>query len=228
MVIHISEATRSSVLARGGGTPPAVEPDLAVWAAAEAKRRARIEAEERRKISSVPRSSSVELQRGYQLHNNRPWVERPPPPRPVSQLEQARRDRLTKMAAMLSNGDGTAQFSQQEITQAVLARLSSGAITVPGPEIDLRGMQLDRLSDGAVATLAHRRGFRPWDPEQLRGLFSSGEAPNRMSGHRRGHGRSRGVSRSRRRSQGTSTLTDVVGGVDISGIRRAWGTPYRT
>lgn len=220
-MIHVSEATRTIVLARGGQIPPAVEPDLAVWSAAETKRRAQIEEEERRKISRVPRWSSVELQRGYQLHNNRPWIERPPPPRRSSVLEQARRDRLKKMAAMVRcNGDGPEQLVQHEITEAVLARVHSQAIAVPGPEFDLRGMKLDRLSDSYVAALAHKSGIKPWDPEQLRSLFSSGSASNRRSERPRGH-RTRGQARA------MSTLTNVVGGVDISGVRRAWGTPNR-
>jgi hypothetical protein len=232
-MIHISEATRTIVLARGGQIPPAVEPDLAVWSAAEAKRRAQIEEEERRKLGIVPRSSSVELQRGNQLHENRPWVERSPPPRRISVLEQARRDRLKKMAAILSddlarchangNGDDVAQLAQQEITEAVLARVHSRAITVPGPEFDIRGMKLDRLSDSKVAALAHKSGVRPWDPEQLRSLFSSAVASNRRSERPR----SRRTRRGQARAMGT-TLADVVGGVDISGVRRAWGTPNRT
>jgi len=214
-MIHISEETRNAVLARGGQIPPAVEPDLGLWAAAEAKRRAQIEEEERRKLNSVPRSSSIELQRGYQLHNKRPWVERPQGPRPVSQLEQARRDRQQQMAMMVGNGNDAAPIEQKEVVEAVLVRLQSGAITVPGPALDLRGMKVDRLTDGVVAALAHTRGIRPWEPEQLRTLFPSGKRSDRSRG------------RSRARVSAMSTLTDVVGGVDISGIRRAWGTPYR-
>jgi hypothetical protein len=221
-MIHISDATRSTVLARGGKIPPAVEPDLGLWAAAEAKRRAQIEQEERRKLHSVPRSSSIELQRGYQLHNTRPWVEPPPPPRPVSRLEAARRDRLQKMARLVGNGDDAAHLKQQEIAEAVHARLHSGAIIVPGPELDLRGMKVDRLTDSVVAVLADTRGIRTWEPEQLRALFPSGKRSSRQSG------RSRSRGRSRAQVFAMSTLTDVIGGVDISGIRRAWGTPYRT
>ena len=44
-VIHISEATRKRVLQRGGVMPPPVEPDLAVWRQAEAKRRQQAERE---------------------------------------------------------------------------------------------------------------------------------------------------------------------------------------
>ena len=81
--------------------------------------------------------------------------------------------RLEKRCKMLEKdvGDDAAQLRQEDITETVLARLRSGAIVLPGPELDLRAMKVDRLSDRTVASLARTRGVRPWEPEQLLGLW---------------------------------------------------------
>ena len=219
-VIHISEATRKRVLQRGGVMPPPVEPDLAVWRQAEAKRRQQQEEQERRRVASIPRSSSLELERGHRLHKNRPWVERPPPPRPISRVEQARRGRQERMAAVVNAADGAPAGGQQELAATVLGRLRDGAFSVPGPELDLRGLELTGLDEDAVALVAARRGARPWDPEQLKSLFPVKRPQSRQR-------RSRRSQRSGSPPRPVSASIDVIGGVDISGVRRAWGTPFR-
>ena len=237
------------MLARGGTLPPAVEPDLAKWAAADKLRRERLEEAERQTTRGILSTSSVELERSHALEANRPWIDKPPPPTAVSRTEQARRSRRVKLAAMVGESDAGAAEA------VVLARLQASARAVPGPELDLRGLELTELGEGEVMRAAKKRGVVPWDPAQLRCLFPDADGlalpefaetwgfdSSQHHGSTRSTSKSRGSSRSGDRSRGSnrsrsppgsrgsvvsSTSIDVIGGVDISGIRRQWGTPYR-
>ena len=247
MTVHVSERTRRLVMARGRHMPPAVEPNLAKWAAADKLRRERLDGAEVQRRRGVVRTSSLELERSHALEANRPWIEKPPPPKVVSRTEQAHRTRRAMLAAMVGESDADA------VEAVVRARLQGDARAVPGAELDLRGLDLTMLDEGEVTRVAKKRGVVPWNPEQLRCLFHDADSlavPEFAESwgfdgtgfdSSQQHDSSRVSSRAGSRSQGSassnppgsrgsvvsSTSIDVIGGVDIPGIHRAWGTPYR-
>lgn len=227
MTIHISEETRRLVLARGGR--PAVEPDKQKWLAAERTRRRRQEAQERAALDAIPRWSSKNLERAHRLHESRPWLEKPPPPPVISRGERARRDRREVLQCVLQEAGGSAAESalldctaRRPSTAGTQHSATSGAIaapdTVPGPELDLRGAGLTELDEDVVHAVARRRGLQPWNPASLRrSLSGEGDRPWTSSTT---------TSLASRRVSDSLSL-DVIGGVDISGVRRAWGTPFQ-